>query len=128
MMDIAEIRLEIVRDLIGIGHYQPNHTKQMIDDAQEIVKYVVSGERYGCDSSDSAKQFNEAEPKLKPLIIPKGTRIKIADCPFYLQEDIDLGMKNEEQHEALAHALYVQENWDTDISLRVGSHAPIQSS
>jgi hypothetical protein len=58
MMNTAEIRLEIVRDLIDTGHYQPNHTKQMIDDAQEIVKYIVSGERYGCNSSDSAKQLH----------------------------------------------------------------------
>ena len=58
MMDIAEIRLEIVRDVIDTGHYQPNHTKQMIDDAKEIVKYIVSGERYGCDSSDAMKQLN----------------------------------------------------------------------
>ena len=58
MMNIAEIRLEIVRDLINTGHYNSAHTKHLIDDAQEIVKYVVSGERYGCNSSDSAKQLH----------------------------------------------------------------------
>lgn len=58
--------------------------------------------------------------ELKPLIVPKGTRIKIADFPFYPQEDINLGLGSKEQHEALAHALYVQENWNKDKLLRVG--------
>lgn len=43
--------------------------------------------------------------ELKPLIIPKGTRIKIQGCPFYLSDDTFVGEGDEESHSILQSVL-----------------------
>lgn len=51
-MSLDEIRFKVVQDLINTGRYQPEDTKFLIDNAQEIVKYIWTGEGYGEASSE----------------------------------------------------------------------------
>lgn len=53
---MQKVRFDITMHLINTGRYDQLDTKNLINNATEIVKYIDRGEAYGCDGSDNMKQ------------------------------------------------------------------------
>lgn len=52
--------------------------------------------------------------ELKPMIVPKGTRIKIGGLPFFLSEDAQIENRSVDDHGMLALALADERKWDVE--------------
>lgn len=50
-----EVRLQVVQELLNNKEYEYVQVDRLIDDASEIVKYIMTGEQYRCDSSRVGK-------------------------------------------------------------------------
>lgn len=69
---MQKVRFDITTHLINTGRYDQLDTKNLINNATEIVKYIDRGEAYGCEGSDSMKQRVGSSVKaINDVALPK---------------------------------------------------------
>ncbi len=98
MLSEIEIRREVILSLLSNTQVNIKDSSDVVRTARELTDFIL-GKKQAQDE--------------KEVLIPKGTRVKIQGCPFYLAEDTKVQDPDEECQRIMNHVL-AEEKTDMD--------------